>query len=62
MTGPANTNECRELSETFTDLCGRLNVPLAEEKSLGPVTCMEFLGLEIDSLNRCIRIPHTKIQ
>ena len=30
---------------------------MAEDKTRGPVTCLVFLGLEIDTVEQCIRIP-----
>ena len=38
-----------------------LGVPLAEEKTEGPVTCICFLGLELDSIDMEVRIPQDKI-
>jgi hypothetical protein len=35
-----------------------LGVPIADEKSNGPVTNLVFLGLEIDTIEMVIKIPH----
>jgi hypothetical protein len=35
-------------------------VPIADEKSKGPVTNLVFLGLEIDTIEMVIEIPHEK--
>ena len=41
--------ECLELMNTFARICQDLGVPIAKEKSKGPVTKLVFLGLEIDT-------------
>ncbi|KAK6173121.1 hypothetical protein SNE40_016639 [Patella caerulea] len=45
----------------FTDLCNEIGVPVASEKTVGPLTRLTFLGLEIDSVDYCHRIPNEKI-
>lgn len=47
--------------DTFDFICGDIGVPLNEDKTVGPVTTIVYLGLEIDSENGIIRIPHEKI-
>jgi len=39
-----------------------LNVPMADEKTVGPVTVICFLGLELDSVDMVVRMPVSKIQ
>ena len=45
----------------FTDICKELGVPLAEDKSIGPVTVLTFLGLEINTEEMLIKIPQNKL-
>ena len=47
---------------TFRSICLELGVPLAEDKTLGPTTCLVYLGLEIDASSMTVRIPSDKIQ
>jgi hypothetical protein len=38
-----------------------LGIPLAEEKCVPPCKCLVYLGLEIDILNMCIKLPVDKV-
>ena len=38
-----------------------MGVPLAHEKTEGPVTSITFLGIELDSINQCCRLPEEKL-
>ena len=40
----------------FLDICHELGIPIA-----GPVTNLIFLGLELDILEKCIKIPAKKL-
>ncbi|XP_061175557.1 uncharacterized protein LOC133184484 [Saccostrea echinata] len=42
-------------------MCTELGTPLAEDKTIGPVSVLTFLGLEIDTINMLIRIPQAKV-
>lgn len=55
-----NATICSEVMNTFNSICYELGVPLAEDKSVGPTTCLTFLGLEIDTIEMLVRIPHPK--
>ncbi|VDI12517.1 Hypothetical predicted protein [Mytilus galloprovincialis] len=47
--------------DTFSDICEELGVPIASEKSVGPVTSLKFLGLVIDTVEMVVRIPQDKL-
>lgn len=53
---------CLEYMNLFIGLLNELGVPIALEKTLGPVQCLEFLGYLIDILNQEIRLPQDKLQ
>lgn len=53
---------CCHMMSSFRAICSRLSVPIKEEKTTGPSKCIVFLGLEIDTTNRLIRVPHDKLQ
>ena len=40
----------------------KLGVPVAPEKVEGPVTCLKFLGLEVDTVAMQVRIPKDKLE
>ena len=60
--GKPKTDECLQLMEFFSQCMCQLNVPLAEEKTEGPVTRICFAGLENDSEAMLVRLPKSKIQ
>lgn len=50
------------LMESFRKLCSQLEVPLAEDKTVGPVTLMTFLGFEIDTVLMFVKLHRDKLQ
>ena len=42
------------------EVCRRLGVPLSNEKLEGPSACLTFLGTEIDTVARVLRLPRAK--
>ncbi|VDI37445.1 Hypothetical predicted protein [Mytilus galloprovincialis] len=40
----------------------RLNIPIAKHKTEGPVTCLEYLGIILDSNKMEARLPNIKVQ
>jgi hypothetical protein len=59
--GKKGTNDCTLLMDTFSSVCFELGVPIADEKSKGPVTNLVFLGIEIYTIEMVIQIPHEKL-
>jgi hypothetical protein len=59
--GSAGTIDCHVLLDNFFSVCDRLNVPLANEKTVAPTTIVEYLGLTIDTGKMIIKIPENKI-
>ena len=54
-------SSCAKLLHEFTLMCSILGVPLAPEKTQGPVQSIQCL-FEIDSVNAQVRIPYSKVQ
>ena len=61
FTAKGHTNDCERLLTSFQGMCDQLGVPLAPEKTVAPKTVLCFLGLEIDSVRRQVRIPSEKL-
>ena len=40
----------------------RLHIPLAKDKCTGPTTCLEYLGIILDSVKMDVRLPLEKVQ
>ena len=48
--------------KTFDHVCECLGVPIAKEKTEGPMTKMEYLGITLDTIEMCVQIPDNKVQ
>ena len=59
--GRPGSDECVRALSSFEDLCGQLGVPLASEKTAGPTTVMEFLGIVLDSEELTMSLPSRKL-
>jgi hypothetical protein len=46
----------------FLSISQELCIPIADEKSVGPVTVLTSFGLEIDTENMAMRIPQEKLE
>ena len=60
--GPPASDVCLRNLDTIKHSCGLLGVPLEEGKSEGPATCITFLGMELDSVSKIIRLPDDKLE
>lgn len=43
------------------DIFSRLGIPIASHKTVGPTTCLEYLGITLDTVNMEARLPSEKI-
>ena len=59
--GLENTLQCATLMSAFENVCSSLGVPIAPEKTEGPVTCLTYLGLVINTNSMTISIPEAKL-
>ena len=60
--GAPGSDEYMRNLQTMVDICRILGTPLAIEKLEGPSTCLVFLGTEIDSILRELRLPLEKLE
>ena len=60
--GAPRSDECMRNLHTMVDICCNLGIPLAMEKLEGPSACLVFLGIEIDSVLRELRLPLEKLE
>lgn len=60
LAGKPGISNCQILMGTFYSVCRRLNVPVVDEKTFGPSTTIEYLGLSIDTQKMVINIPKDK--
>ena len=55
-------NICSQTMNVLKQVCEEIQMPIAPEKSEGPSTVIEFLGLTLDIDNMVIHIPQDKLQ
>ena len=55
------TSECLNNLTRMKQVCQLLNVPLAIEKVEGPSTCLDFLGILLDTVRMEARLPDDKM-
>ena len=53
--------EASQLLSAILGLFNSFGVPVAQEKVEGPVTCIKFLGLEVDTIAMEVRLPADKV-
>ena len=60
--GPPDSLVCESNMQKLCDTCAELGVPLATEKTVGPTTCLTFLGIKVDTDLLELRLPQEKLQ
>ena len=53
---------CERALSASMELCAKLGVPLAAHKTEGPSTRITFLGIELDTEARTVRLPEDKLR
>ena len=52
---------CQGDLRRFQQMCAAIGVPLAPEKTVGPSTCLPFVGIELDTIRAEARLPPDKL-
>lgn len=60
--GKKDTSECLNALQTFLAMAEHLGVPIKQEKTHYPTTCLTIYGIEIDSTEMVARLPLDKIE
>jgi len=58
---PGKEEEAKRMLTGAMALCEMLGLPLAPEKTEGPVQCLTFLGIELDTLKLESRLPASRL-
>ena len=53
--------KCLHDMKAFMTLCEQLGVPLAPDKTVGPTTALQFLGITLDTVSMEARLPEDKL-
>ena len=61
VVGPPKSLRCQEELSIMCRTCEELGLPLAAEKHVGPATCLDFLGIELDTVHMEIGLPEVKL-
>ena len=61
LTNRAGSNKCRAEMDIVINVFEQLGIPLALEKIIGPATALVFLGILIDTLEMCVKLPMDKL-
>ena len=59
--GSPGTSQCQEVLTIVDKECRTLGVPLAAHKRKGPMMCITFLGILIDTAAGQLRLPPEKL-
>ena len=59
--GIAGTSQCLNSLNTFSDVCKKWRVPLAEDKTVFRTEMLTFLGIEIDTIAMELRLSQNKL-
>ena len=62
VVGAPNSSEYAATLTTLLRVFDRLGLPVAVEKLEGPLSCLVFLGFQLDSEAMVIRLPQLKLK
>ena len=62
MVAPPESNDCRKGLQIALGTCGKLGLPVADEKTEGPATQINLLGVVLDSMSMQLRLPPEKLE
>ena len=61
LVGPPDSSKCAQSVQDMLQLCSTLGVPVVMDKLEGPSTMITYLGIELDSQRRELRLPPAKL-
>jgi hypothetical protein len=59
--GKAGDIICSHTLVTFHKVCAQLGVPIADDKTVEPSTCLTFFGVGLDTVEMQMRLPQAKL-
>lgn len=57
----SNRDLCFKRLQLFSKVCNQIGFVIADEKTEGPSERLTFLGIELDSIDKCARLPLKKV-
>lgn len=61
MYGGADSRDCQRIFDIFHQVCDKMGVPIAHDKTQSPRTNIVYLGLVIDTVAQEVRVPTEKL-
>ncbi len=61
IVAPLDSNQCSDSLALLDHECRSLGVPIANHKRDGPITCLCYLGIEVDTVAGQLRLPANKL-
>ena len=58
--GPLLLNVCVSCLKVIGQAATKIGIPLSPDKCVGPMTCLIFLGIELDSVRMTAKLPADK--
>ena len=55
-------DKCHRDLDNLIQLCNNVGVPIADEKTVGPATCLQFAGITLDTVNIHACLPEDKLE
>ena len=62
LMGAPGSSQCEQSLHRALAFCETLGVPVASHKTEGPTSCLVFLGIELDTQQRIVRLPDIKLR
>jgi hypothetical protein len=53
---------CKRYLQEFLAICDKIGILMAPEKTMGPSTCLTFLGIELNTVQKVARLPNDNIE
>ena len=60
--GASHSHKCQLAYKTMLATCEQLGFPVAHAKCKGPMACLSFLGIEVDTASMQLRLPANKLE
>jgi len=55
-------DKCHRDLDNLIKLWSDVGEPIADEKTVGPATCLQFAGITLDKINMHARLPEDKLE
>ena len=59
--GAPESRQCQDHLDQFLHLCKSINIPIKQQKTVRPTTCITIYGIEVDSSAMITRLPEDKV-